>query len=61
MELIGKVKDFDGVVSISLGILNDLQYLASGVGVSLLEVGRSFGLTGKASAIVERRKRSARV
>lgn len=45
------MKDFDGVVSMSLGILNDLQYLASGVGVILLEVERSFGLTGKFSAI----------
>lgn len=49
------------MVSMSLGILNDLQYLASGVGVSLLEVGRSFGLTEKASAIDERRRALARV
>lgn len=41
----------------SLGILKDLQYLDSGVGVFLLEVGRSFGLTGNDSAIdgLERR------
>lgn len=54
------MKDFAGVVSISLGILNDFQYLDSGVGVNLLEVGRSLGLTGKVSAIDKRRRKRGR-
>lgn len=37
----------------SLGVLKDRQYLDSGVGVVLLDVGRSFGLTGNDSAIDE--------
>lgn len=45
----------------SLGILKDLQYLDSGVGVILLDVGRSFGLTGKDSAIDEQVRSGARV
>lgn len=40
----------------SLGTLNDLQYLDSGLRVVLLEVGLSFDLTGNVSAIDETRK-----
>ena len=36
----------------SFGVLKERQYLDSAVGVDLLEVGFSFGLTGKVLAVV---------